>query len=325
MKLPRRKFLRLAAGAVAMPVVPRIVKAQTYPSRPVRLIVNFSAGATNDILGRLVGQWLSDRLGQSFVIENRPGAGGNIGTEVVVRAPADGYTLLLCGSSNTINAALYDKLSFNFAREIAPVAGLVRTPAGVVVHPSFPPKTLPAFIAYAKAHPGKVNMASAGIGSTPHLMGELFKQMAGVDMLHVPYRGGIPALTDLLAGQVHVYFQLLPGAIEHIRNGRINVLAVTAAERADTLPDIPTVAEFVPGYEASGWFGIGAPKGTPPDIVETLNKEINAALVDPKMRARFVELGGMPIPGSATALGALIAEEVEKWSKVIRAANIKAE
>jgi tripartite-type tricarboxylate transporter receptor subunit TctC len=289
----------------------------------VRLIVNFTAGATNDILARLIGQWLSERLGQPFVIENRPGASGNIGTEAVVHAPADGYTLLLAGTPNTINATLYDKLNYNFIRDIAPVAGIVRSPLGMVVNPSFPAKTVPEFIAHAKANPGKIDMASAGIGSTPHLAGELFKMMTGITMLHVPYRGGIPALTDLFAGQVHVYFQVLLGAMEYIRAGKLRVLAVTSATRSETLPDVPTVGEFVPGYEATAWFGIGAPKNTPPEIVGTLNKAINVAIADPKMKSQLADLGGTTLPGSPGDLGTLIAAETEKWAKVIRAANIK--
>ena len=325
MKLPRRQVLHLAAGAAVLPIVPRIARAGTYPTRPVRLVVNFTPGATNDILARLIGQWLSERLGQSFVIENRPGAGGNLGTEAVARAPADGYTLLLCGSANTINASLYQKLSFNFVRDIAPVAGLVRTPGAMVVNPSFPAQTLPAFIAYAKANPGRVNMASAGIGTTPHMMGELFKMMTGLDMLHVPYRGGVAALTDLFAGQVQVYFQLLPGAIAYIRAGQLRALAVTSAMRQEVLPDIPTVTEYVPGYEATAWFGIGAPKNTPSEIVETLNKEINAALADPKLRSQLEEFGGSPLSGSPADLGKLIGQDLEKWAKVIKFANIKPE
>jgi tripartite-type tricarboxylate transporter receptor subunit TctC len=323
MKLRRRNFLHLAAGAAVLPALSLNVSAQTYPTRPVRLVVNFTPGATNDILARLIGQWLSERLGQPFVVENRPGAGGNLGTEVVVRALADGYTLLLCGSANTINVSLYQTLSFNFVRDIAPVAGLVRTPGAMVVNPSFPAQTLPAFIAYAKAKPGSVNMASAGIGSTPHMMGELFKMMASLDMVHVPYRGGVPAMTDLFAGQVQVYFQLLPGAITYIRVGKLRALAVTSAMRQNLLPDLPTVAEFVPGYEATAWFGIGAPKNTPSEIIETLNKQINAALADLKMRPQLEEFGGSPLPGSPADLGKLIGQDVEKWAKVIKFAGIK--
>jgi tripartite-type tricarboxylate transporter receptor subunit TctC len=323
MNLARRQFLHLAAGAAALPVMAPVARARTYPTRPVRIIVGFAAGGVSDILTRLMGQWLSDRLGQQFVIENRPGAGGNIATEAVVRAPADGYTLLLVGPPAAINATLYDKLSFNFLRDIAPVASMSREPSVVVVHPSFPAKTVPEFIAYAKIHPGKINMASPGNGTAPHVSGELFKMMAGIDMVHVPYRGGTPALTDLLGGQVQVMFGVLPSSIAHIRAGRLRALAVTTAERSETLPDIPTVGEFVPGYEASAVYGLGAPKDTSAEIVGTLNKAINAGLADPKVKARLAGLGGTALAGSPADFGKLIAEETEKWAKVVRFSGAK--
>jgi tripartite-type tricarboxylate transporter receptor subunit TctC len=325
MKLPRRNFLHLVAGAAALPVVSRVARAQAYPSRPVRVIVGFTAGSASDIVARLMGQWLSERLGQQFLVENRPGAGTNIGTEAVVRAPADGYTLLLVNSSNAINATLYDKLSFVFLRDIVPVAGILRAPLFLVVHPSFPAKTVPEFIAFAKANPGKVTMASPGNGSSPHVSGELFKMMAGIDMTHVPYRGGGQVMTDLIAGQVQVSFIGLTVAIEHIRSGKLRALAVAAATRSDVLPDIPTVSDFVPGYEASAFWGVGAPRNTPPDIIEKLNKEINAALADPKLKARLAELGGTVLAASPTDFGKLITDETEKWGNVIRTLNIKAE
>jgi tripartite-type tricarboxylate transporter receptor subunit TctC len=325
MKLPRRNFLHLAAGAVALPAVSRIAWAQAYPSRPVRIIVGAAAGGSTDILARLMGQWLSERLGQPFIIENRPGAGNSIGTEAVVRAPADGYTLLLCGVFDATNATFYDKLNYNFIRDIAPVASVVRDAYVMVVHPSVRAKTLPEFIAYAKANPGRINMASAGTGASSHIAGELFKMMAGVDMVHVPYRGGGPALTDLIAGQVQVMFVSTIASIEYIKAGRLRTLAVTTATRWDGLPDIPTVGEFVPGYEASYWAGIGAPKPTPAEIVEKLNKEINAGLAEPKIKARLAELGSTALAGSPADFSKLIAEETEKWAKVIRAANIKPE
>jgi tripartite-type tricarboxylate transporter receptor subunit TctC len=325
MKLPRRKFLHLVTGAAALPAVSRVARAQAYPSRPVRWIVGFAPGGSGDILARLMGQWLSERLGQPFVVENRPGANGNIGTEAVVRASPDGYTLLMVGGWSAINATLYDKLSFNFSRDIAPVAGIVRALNVMVINPSFPAKSVPEFIAYAKANPGKISMASAGIGSGPHLYGELFKIMAGVDMVHVPYRSGGPALTDLLGGQVQVYFASTVASIEYIRAGRLRALAVTTAMRSDALPGIPTMGEFVPGYEASTWYGVGAPKATPAEIVDKLNKEINAGLADPKMQARLADFGGTPLVVSPADFGRLIAEETEKWGKVIRALNIKAE
>jgi tripartite-type tricarboxylate transporter receptor subunit TctC len=323
MKLPRRNFLHLAAGAAALPALPRIAFAQAYPSRPVRIIVGFAPGGSGDITARLIGQWLSERLGQPFVIENRPGAGGNIGTEAVVRASPDGYTLLMVGSWNAINATLYEKL--NFIRDITAVAGIVRLPLVMVVHPSVPATTVPEFIAYAKSKPGKITMASPGMGLASHVAGELFKMMAGVDMVHVPYRGGGPALNDLLGGQVQVYFGTTVSSIGYIRAGRLRALGVTTATRSDVLPDIPTVGEFLPGYEASGWAGIGAPKTTPAEIVEKLNKEMNGALADEKIKARLAELGSVPMPMSPATFGKLIAEETEKWGNVIRALNIKAE
>jgi len=324
-KLPRRQFLRLSAGATALPTLPRLAWAQAYPSRPVRLIVGYAAGGTNDIIARLVGQSLSERLGQQFVIENRPGAGTNIATEAAVNAPADGYTLLLVGPANAINATLYDKLNFNFIRDIAPVGGVVRVPLVMAVNPSLPAKTVPEFIVYAKANPGKISMASAGIGSGPHVSGELFKMMAGVDMIHVPYRGDAPALTDLLGGQVQVHFSGLAPSLEHFRAGSLRPLAVTTAKRSDALPDVPTIGEFVSGYEASTSFGVGVPKNTSIDIVGKLNKEINAALADSKLRAKLAELAGILLPGSPSDFGKLIAGETEKWAKVIKFANIKPE
>ena len=325
MKLSRRKFLYLAAGAMPLPTVSRIAMAQTYPSRPVRWIVGFPPGGGNDIFARLIGQWLSERLGQPFVIENRPGAGSNIATEAVVRASPDGYTLLLANAANAINASLYDKLNFIFIRDIVPIAGIVHVPVVVVVHPSVPAKTFPEFIAYAKANPGNLNMASNGNGSIPHLSGELFKAMAGVNMLHVPYRGTGPALTALLGGQVQVMFASMPGSVEYVKAGKLRALAVTTVTRSNELPDIPTVGDFVPGYEVSQWYGVGAPKGTPAEVINKLNKEINAGLVDPKIKARLQDLGGIPIPMMPDEFGKMIAEDTEKWAKVIRAANIKPE
>jgi len=325
MKLPRRQFLHLAAGAAALPAVSRVAKAQTYPARPVRLIAPFAPGGASDILARLMGQWLSERLGQPFVIENRPGAGSNIGTEAVVHAAPDGYTLGLFGAPSAINATLYDKLNFNFVRDIAPVAGIIRGPYVIVVNPSVPAKTVPELIAYAKANPRKLNMASPGTGTGPHIAGELFKMMAGVDMVHVPYRGTGPSLTNLIGGQVQVTFEATPASIGYIRAGTLRALAVTTTRRSEALPDIPTVAEFVPGYEASAWFGVGAPKATPAEIVEKLNKEINAGLADPKIEARLANLGGDVLALSPADFGKLIADETEKWGKVIRALNIKAE
>jgi len=325
MKLPRRRFLQLAAGAAALPIMSRIARAQTFPSRPLRIVVPTAAGGPNDILTRLIGQWLSEHLGQPVIVENRPGAGTNLATEVVVRAPPDGYTLFSAGPASAINATLYDKLSFNFLRDTAPVAGIMRVSNVLVVHPSFPAKTVPEFIAYAKANPGKLSMASGGIGSGSHMAGELFKQIAGVDMVHVPYRGAGPALGDVLGGQVQVMLDLMPNSIEHIRAGKLRGLAVTTATRSQELPDIPTVGDFVPGYEASAVFGIFAPRNTPADIVDRLNKEINAGLADPSIKARLAQLGGAVLAGSAADLGKLFADETAKWGRVIRAANIKAE
>ena len=325
MKLPRRKFLHLAAGAAALPVVSRIASAQTYPSRPVRWIVGYPPAGATDITARLMGQWLSERLNQPFVIENRPGASGNIGTEAVVNAPPDGYTLLLVNAGNAINATLYEKLKYNLIRDIAPVAGIIRVPLVMQVNPSVPVKTVPEFIAYAKANPGKLNMASAGNGTPQHVSGELFKMMAGVNMTHVPYRGSAPALTDLLGGQVQVVFDTTLASIEYIRAGRLRPLAVTTATRLEALPEIPTVSDFLPSYEASGWYGVGAPKNTPTEIVDKLNKEINAALANPKMKAQLADLGGIVLALSPAEFGKLIADETEKWGKVIRAANIKPE
>jgi tripartite-type tricarboxylate transporter receptor subunit TctC len=325
MKLPRRQFLHLAAGAAALPAFARIACAQAYPARPVRVIVPFAPAGTTDILARLIGQWLSERLGQQFVIENRPGASTIIGTEAVVRAPADGYTLLLATPSSAINATLFEKLSYNFLRDIAPVAGIMRVPNVMVVHPSVPAKTVPEFIVYAKANPGKINVESTGAGTSNHLAGELFKLMTGVDMVHIQYRGSGPALTDLLAGQVQVGFDTMPGSIEYIRAGRLRALAVGTLVRSEALPDIPTVNEFVPGYESSGYFGLGVPKNTPLAIVERLNGEINAGLADSTLKARLADLGAMTLAGSPADFGKLIADETEKWGKVIRALNIKAE
>jgi len=324
-KLPRRNFLHLAAGAAALPVLPRIARAQAYPTRPVRIVVGFAPGSAFDIIARLIGQWLSERLGQPFVIENRPGGGGNISTEAVVRAPADGYTLLLVGAPNAINATLYQKLNFNLIRDIAPVAGVDREPQVMVVNPSVPAKTVSEFIAYAKARPGKVSMASQGIGGSGHLTGELFQMMAGVNVVHVPYRGAGPALADLLGGQVEFMFAAAPSSIEYVKTGKLRGLAVTTTVRSEALADVPTVAEFLPGFEASSWYGIGAPKATPAEIVEKLNKEINAGLADPKIMARFADLGGTALAGSPADFGRLITTETEKWGKVIRAANIKAD
>ena len=324
--LPRRQFLYLvAAGAAALPAASRVAWAQTYPSQPVRVIVGFAAGGPNDILARLIGQWLSERLGQPFVIENRLGAGSNIATEAVVRAPPDGYTLLLVGSPNAINATLYDKLNFNFVRDIAPVASFIRGALVMVVHPSVPAQTVPEFVAYAKANPGKLSYGSGGVGGITHITPELFKMMTGVNMVHVPYRGVAPALTDLLGGQVQVLFANQAQTIEYIRAGKLRALAITTATRSEALPDIPTVDEFVPGYEASSIFGFGAPKNTPAEIIDKLNKEINAGLADPKIKARLADLDGTVLVGSPADFGKLIAEETEKWAKVIRAANIKPE
>ena len=319
----RRQFLHLAAGAAALPTLPRIARAQAYPTRPVRLIVGFGAGSTADILARLIGQWLSERLGQQFVVENRPGAGGNIATEAVVRSAADGYTLLLAGSNDAINTKLYEKLPYKFIQDIEPIVALIRAPNVMVVNTSVPATSVPEFIAYAKANPGKINMASVGTGTVPHVAGELFNIMAGLNMVHVPYRGAPAAFNDLLGGQVQAYFPPIDGTIEHIRTGKVRALAVASAKRSEALPDVPTMGAFLPGFEASVFLGIGAPKNTPAAVVERLNKEINAALADPRIKARYADLGTIVLGGSAADFGKLFAEEAEKWGKVIRVANIK--
>ena len=325
LKIPRREFLHLATSAAALTAASRIADAQAYPTRPVRIVVGYAAGGGTDIVARLMGQWLSERLGQQFVIENRTGAATNIGTEAVARAPADGHTLLLVHTANAINATLYEKLSFNFIRDITPVAGIIRVPSVMVVNPSLPTKTVPEFIAYAKANPGKINMGSGGAGGPDHMSGELFKTMTGVNMIHVPYRGLSPALSDLLGGQVQVIFSSLPAAIEYIRAGKLRALAVTTATRFEGAPDIPTVGDVVPGYEASQWYGVGAPNNTPVEIVDKLNKEINAGLVNPKLRAQLADLGGTLLPGSAADFGKLIAEQTEKWGKVVKFSGAKAD
>src|SRR5438876_6326826 len=325
MKLPRRQFLHLAAGAAALPAISRFAWAQAHPTRPVRIIVGQAAGSGSDTAARLIGQWLSERLGQQFVIENRPGAAGNIATEAVVRAPPDGHTLLLVNAGNAINATLYDKLNFNFIRDIAPVAGIFRVPQVMEVNPSVPVKTVFEFIAYAKANPGKVNMASAGIGSVHHVAGELFKFMTGVDMVHVPYRGTTPALTDLLAGQAQVMFDVTPTSTPHIKAGKLRALAVTTVTRADVLPEIPIMGDFVPGYEASAWLGFRAPKDTPAAIIGMLNREVNAGLADPAIKTRIADLGGTVLAISPAEFGKLITDETEKWAKVVKFANIKPE
>jgi tripartite-type tricarboxylate transporter receptor subunit TctC len=324
MKYPRRSFLHLAAAAVALPAISRFARAQTYPARPVHIILGFPAGGSSDVIGRVVAQWMSERLGEPFVFDNRPGAGSNIGTEMVVRAVPDGYTLLWTTSANVINASLYDSLSFNFIRDIAPVAGVFRVPNIMEVHPSVPAKTVPEFIAYAKANPGKINMASGGNGTTAHVAGELFKMMTGVDMRHVPYRGSAPALIDLLGGQVQVMFDLMSTSIEYIRGGKLRALAVTTATRSEALPDIPTISEFVPGYEASTWNGVAAPKDTPPEIIDRVNTEINAALSDPTIKARLADLGATVFSASPQEFSKFLGDETEKWAKVIKFAGIKA-
>jgi len=321
----RRRLLQLAAVAAALPAVSRIAVAETYPSRPVRLIAPFPAGGVVDLFSRLIGQPLSDRLGQSVIIENRAGAGGNVGTEAVVRAPPDGYTLLLMSSTNALNQTLYSNLSFDIVRDLVPIASINRGIGVLVVHPSFPATTMPEFIAYVKANPGRVNMASGGIGSSQHIYGELFKLMAGVDMVHVPYRGGGPALIDLLAGQVPVMFDTIATSMEHIKAGKLRALAVTAGARSPVLPDVPTVGEFVPGYEATGWQGLGAPRNTPAEITERLHAEINACLEEPRIRARIVGLGYLEFITTQAEFTRFVAESTEKWGKVIRAANIRAE
>jgi tripartite-type tricarboxylate transporter receptor subunit TctC len=325
MKLPRRTFLHLAAGAAALPAVSRFARAQAYPTRPVRLISGFPPGGPSDILARLMGQWLSERLGLPFVVENRPGAASNIATEAVLHGAADGYTLLIVTSANTINATLYDKLNYNFIRDSAPIAGFIRVPQVLEVHPSVPVKTVPEFIAYAKARPGKLNMASAGNGTVQHVAGELFKVMTGVDLLHVPYRGQAPALVDMLGGQDQVMFDTVPASIEYLKAGKLRPLAVTTTTRFDALPDVPVLADFVPGYESSALYGIAAPKSTPAEIVGKLNHEINAAFANPKIKARLIELGGMILAGSPADFGKLVAEETEKWAKVVKFAGLKAD
>jgi len=326
MKLPhRRQFLHLAAGAAALPGVSRVARAQAYPTRPVRLILTTTPGGPADLVARPMGQWLSERLGQPVIIENRPGAGSNVGTEAVVRAAPDGYTLLLVATGNASNATLYENLNFDFIRDIAPVASLIRGPFVMVVNAAFPAKTIPEFIAYAKANPGKINFASGGTGFASHLSGELFKMMTGVNMIHVPYRGQSAAMTDLLGGQVQVMFDPVVSSLPHIRAGKLRPLAVTASTRSEMLPDIPTVGDFLPGYEASIWFGVGAPRNTPSEIVGRLNREINAGLADPALEARLADLGGTVLAGSPADFGKLIAEETEKWAKVIKFAGIKAE
>jgi tripartite-type tricarboxylate transporter receptor subunit TctC len=321
--LRRRQVLHLAVGAAALPTVSRFAAAQAWPSRPVTLVVGFAPGGAADIVARLIGQWLAERLGQPFIIENRLGASSNIATEAVVRAVPDGHTVLVVTSSNAVNAAMYDKLSFNFARDIVPVAGVVRAPNFMVLSPTVPAQTVPDFIAYAKANPGKVNFASGGVGTSVHMYGELFRIMAGIDMIHVPYRGEAAGLADLLGGQMQVMFPTATGSIEYIRAGRLRVLAVTTSGRSDDLPHVPTVGEFLPGYEASGWTGLGAPRNTPVDIIEKLNMAFNAALADPKIRTRLADLSSVPIPLSSADFSKLIAEETDKWGKVVRTANIK--
>ena len=325
MKFPRRRCLQLVLATVAASLFLRSASALDYPTRPVRLIVPVAAGGGADITARLIAQWLSERLGQQFIVENRPGGGTNIGTEAVAHAAADGYTLLLVNLTHAINATLYEKLNYNFARDIEPVASIIGVSNVVEVYPSVPAKTLPQFIVYAKANPGKINMGSAGNGSSSHMAGELFKMMAGVDLVHVPYRGQGPAMTDLLGGQLQVIFATTPGTTEYVRTGKLRALAVTTRERADTLPDVPTVADFVPGYESSQWYGIGVPKGTPSEIVDRLNREVNAALVDAKMKTRFADVGGTPLPGSPADFGKLITDEIEKWGRVVKFAGVKAE
>jgi tripartite-type tricarboxylate transporter receptor subunit TctC len=323
MKLPRRKFLHLAAATAGMSVAPHVTRAQAYSNRPVRIVIGFPPGGVSDILARLVGQRLSERLGQPFIVETRPGAASNLAAETVVRSPADGHTLLFVSTTNTINATLYDKLNFDLLRDISPVASIYRVPSVMVVNLSVPTKTVSEFVAYAKADPNRINMASGGNGSMPHVAGELFKTMTGVKMLHVPYRGETPAITDLLGGQVQVFFGSATSLIEHIRTGKLRALAVTTSTHSEALPDIPTMAEYVPGYEASGWQGLGAPANTPAEIIGVLNREISAALGDVKLKAKLVELGGAPMPMTPSEFGKHIGAETEKWGKVIRAANIK--
>jgi tripartite-type tricarboxylate transporter receptor subunit TctC len=325
MQLPRRQFLRLAACAAALPSAPQMARAQAYPARPVRIIVPVAAGGANDVTGRLIAQWLSERLGQQFVIENRPGAGTNVGTEAVIRSSPDGYTLLVSGSNAAINPTLFRSLNFNFIRDTAPIASIVRVPQLMQVTPSLPVKSVPEFIAYAKTNPGKIAMGSGGNGSPAHVIGEYFKLMTGTDLTHVPYRGAAPAVTDLLAGQIQVAFTELATSLGHVKSGNLRALAVTTAARTDALPDVPTLSEFIPRFEASQWVGLVAPKDTPPPIIDRLNAEIQAALADPKVKARFADLGGIVLPGSSADFGKLIRDETEKWGEVIRAAHIKVE
>ncbi len=324
MKLERREFLKFAGLAVATPAISRAARAEAYPTKPVRFIHGYAPGGSADITARLIGQWLSDQLGQPFIVESRPGAGSNIGTEAVVHAAPDGYTILLVAPANAINATLYERLPYDFMQDIAPVAGLIRFPNVMEVNPSVPVKTVPEFIAYAKANPGRINMASSGNGSTIHMSGELFKMMTGITMVHVPYRGAAPALADMIGGQVQVMFDNVPSSLEHVRSGKLRALAVTTAKRADVLPDLPTVGDFVPGYESSAWYGVGAPRNTPRDIIERLNREINAGLADSKLKARFADLSAAVIPGSPEEFGKLIADETEKWGKVVKFSGAKA-
>jgi tripartite-type tricarboxylate transporter receptor subunit TctC len=323
MKTPRRRFLQLASASIIAPALPCVASGLDYPSRPVRLIVGFPPGGVGDILARIIGQWLMERVHQPFIVENKPGAGGNIGTEAVVRSAPDGYTLFLVNTANAVNASLYDNLTFNFVQDIVPVAGIARAPNVMEVNPSVPASTVAEFIAYAKANPRKINMGSAGNGTLTHVAGELFKMMAGIDMVHVPYRGGAPALSDLLAGRIQVMFDNLPPSIELIRAGKLRPLAVTTATRSDALSDVPTVSEFVPGYEASGWYGVGGPKNMPTEIVDKLNKEVNAGLADPTLKARLANLGCAALPSSPVDFGTLIAAETEKWAKVVKFSGIK--
>ena len=325
MEIPRRQFLHLAGGAAALPALSRIARAQAYPSRPVRIVVGFPPGGSNDTLARPMGQWLSQRLGRPFIVENRAGAGGNLATAAVVRAPADGYTLLLVGPTPVMNVALYDHLNFDFLRDIAPIGGITFAPLVMVINPSFPVKTVAEFIAYAKANPGRINYASSGNGTSNHVVGELFKIMTGVDIVHVPYRGGGPALTDLLGGQVQMTFATISSSVGYIRADKLRVLAVTTASRSDALPDVPTISETVAGFEANDWYGLGVTKGTPANIIDKLNMEINAALADPTMKERLAVLGGAPMPMTPSGFGKLMADETEKWAKVIKFASIKAE
>jgi tripartite-type tricarboxylate transporter receptor subunit TctC len=325
MTIPRRRFLHLAAGTAALPITSQVAWAQAYPARPVRWIIGFAPGGTTDVISRLIVQYLTEHLGQPFIVESRPGAATNLATEMVTRSPADGYTLLFIGSPNAINTSLYTRLNFNFSRDIAPVAAIVSVPTVMVVHPSVPVTTVPEFIAYAKANPGKINMASSGIGSTPHLAGELFKMMAGVDIQHVPYRGAAPAMTDLLAGQVQVYFVTTPSSMQYIKSGQLRAIAVTTAKRLPELPGLPAISEFVPGYDASAWYGLGAPKDTPKDIIDKLNREINAAVANASIKKRFNDLGCTIIAGSPADLAKLIADDTERWAKVVRFAGLKAD